>query len=93
MSPADFSYNSSANKRPPVVSEADLEANFIEKLRSLNYTIRPDIRDRSSLEANFREHFEALNRVKLTGGEFQRLLDEIVTPDAALMLQVLLIWA
>lgn len=81
MSSADFSYNLSANKKTPVVREADLEAEFIEKLRSLNYTIRPDIRDRSSLEANFREHFEALNRVKLTDGEFQRLLDEIVTPD------------
>ncbi|MYH56684.1 MAG: type I restriction endonuclease subunit R, partial [Boseongicola sp. SB0675_bin_26] len=43
---------------------------------------RPDIRDRAALEANFRERFEALNRVKLTDGEFKRLLEEIVTPDA-----------
>ena len=33
------------------------------------------------LKANFREKFEELNRVNLTDGEFQRLLDEIVTPD------------
>ena len=32
-------------------------------------------------EANFKKKFEALNRVTLTDGEFQRLLDEIVTPD------------
>jgi type I site-specific restriction-modification system R (restriction) subunit len=31
--------------------------------------------------SNFREKFEALNRVRLTDGEFARLLDEIVTPD------------
>ncbi|MEO5930140.1 MAG: type I restriction endonuclease subunit R [Candidatus Kapaibacterium sp.] len=81
MTRSDFSYNRSANKKPPVVREADLEAAFIRKLESLKYAIRDDIRDRLSLEANFREHFEALNRVKLTDGEFQRLLDEIVTPD------------
>ena len=40
-----------------------------------------DIRDRAALEKNFREKFESLNRVQLTDGEFQRLLDEIVTPD------------
>jgi type I restriction enzyme, R subunit len=42
---------------------------------------RADIRDRASLERDFREKFEALNRVKLTDGEFARVLDEIVTPD------------
>ncbi|MCH3719061.1 type I restriction endonuclease subunit R, partial [Campylobacter lari] len=30
---------------------------------------------------NFRQHFEALNRVRLTDGEFTRLLESIVTPD------------
>ena len=61
--------------------EGQLEAQFIEKLRSLKYEYRQDIRDRAALENNFREKFEALNRVRLTDGEFARLLDEIITPD------------
>jgi type I restriction enzyme, R subunit len=61
--------------------ERDLEVSLVTKLRDLKYEHRPDIRDRATLEANFREKFEALNRVTLTDGEFQRLLDEIVTPD------------
>ncbi len=61
--------------------ERDLEEALVAKLRDLKYEYRPDIRDRATLEANFREKFEALNRVTLTDGEFQRLLDEIVTPD------------
>lgn len=76
-----YSYNYSTGNTPSVVREADLEDAFIEKLRSLKYTVRTDIRDRDSLEANFRTHFEELNRVNLTDGEFRRLLDEIVTPD------------
>ena len=63
------------------ISERDLEESLVEKLRYLKYEYRSDIRDRAALEANFREKFEALNRVTLTDGEFQRLLDEIVTPD------------
>jgi len=58
-----------------------LERELIAKLQDLKYTYRPDIRDRTAIETNFREKFEALNRVTLTDGEFQRLLDEIVTPD------------
>ena len=61
--------------------ERELEESLIEKLRDLKYEYRPGIRDRAALEENFREKFEALNRVTLTDGEFQRLLDEIVTPD------------
>lgn len=61
--------------------ERDLEDALISKLRDLKYEYRPDIRDRVALEANFRTKFEALNRVTLTDGEFQRLMDEIVTPD------------
>jgi type I restriction enzyme R subunit len=61
--------------------ERQLEEQFIEKLRSLKYEYRPDIRDRAALERNFREKFESLNRVRLTEGEFPRLLDEIITPD------------
>jgi type I site-specific restriction-modification system R (restriction) subunit len=62
-------------------AERQLENELIKKLRDLKYEYREDIRDRATLEKNFREKFEALNRVKLTDGEFQRLLDEIVTPD------------
>lgn len=62
-------------------AERDLEEDLVSKLRDLKYEYRPDIRDRASLEANFRRKFEQLNRVTLTDGEFQRLLDEIVTPD------------
>ena len=64
-----------------VTPECDLEESLVTKLRDLKYEYRTDIRDRATLEANFREKFEALNRVTLTDGEFQRLLDEIVTPD------------
>ena len=63
------------------VSEKQLEDELIEKLEALKYVYRPDIQDRASLEQNFREKFEALNRLKLSDGEFARLLDEIVTPD------------
>ena len=62
-------------------TEAQIEQDFIEKLCDLKYIHRPDIHDRSALENNFREKFQELNRVTLTDGEFQRLLDEIVTPD------------
>ena len=61
--------------------ERQLEEQLIETLRGLKYEYRPDIRDRASLTNNFREKFESLNRVQLTDGEFQRLLDEIITPD------------
>jgi len=71
-------------------AERQLEEQLVEKLRGLKYEHREDIRDRAALEANLREHFQALNHVKLTEGEFQRLLDEIITPDvftAATMLR------
>jgi len=61
--------------------ERQLEDLLIEKLRGLKYEYRADIRDRDALEKNFRTKFNALNYVRLTDGEFQRLLDEIVTPD------------
>jgi type I restriction enzyme R subunit len=62
-------------------TESLIEQDFVSKLESLKYSYRPDIRDRDALEMNFREKFEALNRVHLTDGEFQRLLDQIITPD------------
>ena len=62
-------------------TEQQIEQDLLAKLQALKYTYRPDIRDRAALEANFRVKFEALNRVRLTDGEFQRLLDGIITPD------------
>jgi type I restriction enzyme R subunit len=62
-------------------TERMLEERFIEKLKGLKYEYRPDIRDRAALDANFRLKFEALNGVRLTDTEFDRLLDEFVTPD------------
>lgn len=70
-------------------AERDLEEAFLAKLESLKYEYRPDIRDRSSLESNFRAKFEALNRVNLTDAEFQRLLDEVVTPDVYMAARIL----
>jgi type I restriction enzyme R subunit len=63
------------------VKEEQVEYGFIGKLQNIKYEYRPDIRDRAALERNFREKFEALNRVKLSDGEFARMLDEVVTPD------------
>ncbi|MCC5823406.1 MAG: hypothetical protein LAT64_02620 [Phycisphaerales bacterium] len=62
-------------------AERQLEDLLIEKLRGLKYDYRTDIRDREALETNFRQKFEALNSVRLTDGEFKRLLDEVVTQD------------
>jgi type I restriction enzyme R subunit len=70
-------------------SERQLEEELVEKLKALKYEYRTDIRDRAALERNFREKFEALNRVNLTAAEFQRLLDEIVTPDVFTAAQTL----
>lgn len=64
-----------------MITERQIEQDLIAKLRDLKYTYRPDIRDRAALEANFRAKFEALNRVKLTDGEFARLLDTLISPD------------
>ncbi len=63
------------------VSESRIEQELIDKLKSLKYEHRTDIRDRAALEENFRQKFQELNHVKLTDGEFKRLLDEIVTAD------------
>jgi type I restriction enzyme R subunit len=62
-------------------SERQIEEQLLQRLRDLKYDHRADIRDRAALESNFREKFQALNRVELTDGEFQRLRDEIITPD------------
>jgi type I restriction enzyme, R subunit len=62
-------------------TERDLEEALVSKLKNLKYEYRPDIRDRATLERNFREKFESLNKVTLTDAEFQRLTNEIVTPN------------
>ena len=64
-----------------IQNESDLEKDLVAKLQDLKYEYRPGIRDRAALEANFRNKFETFNRVTLTDSEFQRLLNEIVTPD------------
>ena len=61
--------------------ERQIEESLVAKLLDLKYEYRSDIRDREALEKNFRKKFEALNRVTLTDAEFQRLLDQIATPD------------
>ena len=64
------------------MTERELEQSLINKLKDIKYIHRQDICDRTTLESNFRKHFQELNRVNLTDGEFERLLDEIITPDA-----------
>lgn len=81
MPSSKFTYALPTGAPSLVVREEHIEYGFIGKLQNLKYEYRADIRDRASLERNFREKFEALNRVKLSDGEFARLLDEIVTPD------------
>ncbi|UCV08392.1 type I restriction endonuclease subunit R [Dechloromonas denitrificans] len=70
-------------------TENQIELDLIAKLGDLKYTYRPDICDRATLEANFRERFQQLNQVRLTDEEFQRLLEEIVTPDVFTAAQTL----
>ena len=81
MIASKFTYPLPSGTPGLTVKEEQIEYGFIGKLQNLKYEYRPDIRDRAALERNFREKFEALNRVKLSDGEFARLLDEIVTPD------------
>ena len=81
MSTSEFNYHLPSDSRRTAIREGHIEIGFIGKLQNLKYEYRPDIRDRAALEANFREKFEALNRVKLTDGEFTRLLGDIITPD------------
>jgi len=78
---SEITYPLATGRRHSGVREHDIEMALVEKLRELKYTERPDIRDRATLEANFRQKFETLNRVRLTDGEFSRLLDELIKPD------------
>ena len=64
-----------------ITPEHQIEESLVEKLCDLKYEYCPEIRDRVTLEANFRKKFDALNHVTLIDSEFERLLDEIITPD------------
>ena len=64
-----------------IQSEAQLEQQFLEKLKELKYTYRSDIHDLDSLEKNFRKKFEKLNFVTLSDDEFRKLLQENITSD------------
>lgn len=61
--------------------ESQIEQHFIRHLEGLGYKYCKDIKNRASLEANFRNKFEALNNVRLTDGEFERLMEKIVRAD------------
>ena len=61
--------------------ESQIEQHFIRHLEGLGYVYCKDIKSRASLEANFRNKFEALNTVRLTDGEFKRLMENIVSSD------------
>ncbi len=86
---SEFTYKLESERPRSAIREQDVEAGLVAKLRDLKYAVRSDIRDRASLEASFRQKFEALNRVRLTDGEFSRLLDELVTPDVFIAARVL----
>jgi len=64
-----------------MTKESQIEADLIQKLLDQKYNYREDIRSRESLENNFRDKFQTLNRVKLSDNEFERLKEEIITPD------------
>ena len=72
-----------------MTKEQDIEQGLISKLEDLKYTYRPDIRDRLTLEENFRRKFEELNKVRLSDTEFERLKEQIVTPDVFAAAKVL----
>lgn len=63
------------------MNEKQIEQKLINKLTDQKYIYRQDIKDRKSLEINFKEKFEALNYVNLTDNEFERLMEDIITPD------------
>ncbi len=61
--------------------ENQIEHQLINKLEELKYVYRPDIVDKKTLEQNFREKFESLNKVRLSDNEFNRLKEQIITPN------------
>ena len=67
-----------------IPSEAQIEQQFLNKLKEMNYTYRSDIRNLDALERNFRQKFERLNFVTLSDDEFRKLIQENVTSDVSL---------
>ncbi len=63
------------------MAERVIENELVDKLIELKYSYNDSIKKNTSLELNFRKKFEELNRVKLTDGEFSRLLEQIITSD------------
>lgn len=68
--------------------EAQIENQFIEKLKELGYHYCPEIHkyrsdndEEVTILSNFKKKFEKLNFVHLSDHEFERLLNEIITPD------------
>jgi hypothetical protein len=66
----DNSYSNPSDAPPSALRKDGIEYGFIGKLQGLKYEYRTDITKRAKLEKNFREKFEALNRVRITGSEF-----------------------
>lgn len=64
-----------------MIKENKIELDFIKKLVDQKYTYRPDIRTRNALEENFKQKFQELNYVNLSDAEFNRLHDQIISPD------------
>lgn len=64
-----------------IPSEAQIEQQFLNKLKEMNYTYRSDIRNLDALERNFRQKFERMNFVTLSDDEFRKLIQENVTSD------------
>ncbi len=64
-----------------MTTENEIEQKLIKKLSDLKYTYRQDIKTHATLKKNFRQKFEDLNKVKLTDGEFDRLMDKIIAHD------------
>lgn len=57
-------------------SEAELESELIGDLRSQGYEYQPDVRPPEALMANAQRQIEALNGLRLTDGEWGRLVNE-----------------
>ena len=74
-------FNPQETRNDMIQIEAQLEQQFLEKLKDLKYTYRSDIRDLDSLEQNFREKFQRLNYVTLSDDEFRKLLQENISSD------------
>lgn len=71
------------------MNEKQIEKNLVKQLTNQGYINNQDIKDRASLEQNFRKKFTELNCVELTDNEFERLMEDIITPDVYASSQIL----